>query len=96
MASDECRDDTSTGSSPQRPVTLTFCILTIRVEVFLGHSFRQLIFAVVIVMILLAQLQAQNPRGSLRGAVQDATGARVAGAKIVLRIERFVVGAGRR
>ena len=51
----------------------------------MNHSFRQLIFAIVIAMISLAQLQAQNPRGSLRGAVQDATGARVAGAKIVLR-----------
>src|SRR5271168_5273096 len=30
-------------------------------------------------------LQAQNPRGSLRGTVQDATGARVPSAKIVLR-----------
>jgi hypothetical protein len=30
-------------------------------------------------------LRAQNPRGSLRGTVQDATGARVASAKIVLQ-----------
>jgi hypothetical protein len=30
-------------------------------------------------------LQAQNPRGSLRGTVQDATGARIASAKIVMQ-----------
>jgi hypothetical protein len=30
-------------------------------------------------------LQAQNPRGSLRGTVEDATGARVASAKVVLQ-----------
>jgi len=36
--------------------------------------------------VLLASLaQAQNPRGSLRGTVQDATGARVAAAKIVVQ-----------
>ncbi len=35
-------------------------------------------------MALLVPLHAQNPRGSLRGAVQDATGARVPGAKIVV------------
>src|ERR1700726_267827 len=29
-------------------------------------------------------LQAQNPRGALRGAVQDATGGRIPGAKIVV------------
>ena len=30
-------------------------------------------------------LQAQNPRGTLRGEVQDATGGRIAGAKVVAR-----------
>ena len=30
-------------------------------------------------------LQAQNPRGSLRGTVQDATGARIPSAKIVVQ-----------
>ena len=35
--------------------------------------------------VLAITLQAQNPRGSLRGTVQDATGARVASAKIVLQ-----------
>ena len=35
--------------------------------------------------VLLAALQAQNPRGSLRGTVQDATGARIPSAKIVVR-----------
>jgi len=37
------------------------------------------------VFLLAFALQAQNPRGSLRGTVQDATGARVASAKIVLQ-----------
>jgi hypothetical protein len=37
------------------------------------------------VAVLATVLQAQNPRGSLRGTVQDATGARVASAKIVLQ-----------
>jgi len=35
--------------------------------------------------VLTAFLQAQNPRGSLRGAVQDATGARIPAAKIVVQ-----------
>ena len=35
--------------------------------------------------VLATVLQAQNPRGSLRGTVQDATGARVSSAKIVVR-----------
>jgi len=35
--------------------------------------------------LLAAILQAQNPRGSLRGTVQDATGARIPSAKIVVR-----------
>jgi len=46
--------------------------------------FKQKILALVSVLFLLATLQAQNPRGSLRGAVQDATGARIPSAKIVL------------
>jgi len=37
-------------------------------------------------ILLTATLQAQNPRGSLRGTVQDATGARVSSAKIVAQL----------
>ncbi len=40
------------------------------------------ILLVVLVLVLLAPMKAQNPRGSLRGAVQDATGARISSAKI--------------
>jgi len=42
------------------------------------------ILALFWVILLLGQLVAQTPRGSLRGAVQDGTGARVPGAKIVV------------
>jgi len=41
--------------------------------------------AAVAAMLLAILAQAQNPRGSLRGTVQDATGARVASAKIVVQ-----------
>ena len=40
-------------------------------------------FALLSSLLLLSQLQAQSPRGSLRGSVQDGTGARVAHATIV-------------
>ncbi|MGB0031226.1 MAG: carboxypeptidase regulatory-like domain-containing protein [Candidatus Sulfotelmatobacter sp.] len=44
---------------------------------------RQTAFALTLFVILLtANLHAQNPRGSLRGTVQDASGARIASAKI--------------
>jgi hypothetical protein len=44
-------------------------------------------FALTLIAILFtASLQAQNSRGSLRGTVQDATGARVASAKIVAQL----------
>jgi hypothetical protein len=42
--------------------------------------------ALLFAIVLAATLQAQNPRGSLRGAVQDATGARIASAKIVAQL----------
>ena len=45
---------------------------------------RKSFLVVVSVAVLLACLQAQNPRGSLRGTVQDSTGARVASAKVAL------------
>ena len=48
---------------------------------------RQFAFALTLSAILFAgNLHAQNPRGSLRGTVQDATGARVASAKIVAQL----------
>ncbi|MGD0570570.1 MAG: TonB-dependent receptor [Candidatus Sulfotelmatobacter sp.] len=48
---------------------------------------RQTAFALTLFAILLsATLQAQNSRGSLRGTVQDATGARIASAKIVAQL----------
>jgi hypothetical protein len=37
-------------------------------------------------ILLTAALHAQNPRGSLRGTVQDATGARISSAKIVVHL----------
>src|SRR5271168_4911357 len=48
---------------------------------------RQTRFALTLFVILLtATLHAQNPRGSLRGTVQDATGARIAAARIVAQL----------
>jgi len=45
-------------------------------------------FALALLTLLLsAALHAQNPRGSLRGTVQDSTGARVPSAKIVAQLE---------
>ena len=41
---------------------------------------------VLFVILLTAPLHAQNPRGSLRGTVQDATGARISSAKIVAQL----------
>jgi Carboxypeptidase regulatory-like domain len=46
---------------------------------------RKSLLVVVSAAVLATVLQAQNPRGSLRGTVQDATGARVASARIVLQ-----------
>jgi hypothetical protein len=37
-------------------------------------------------LLLTATLHAQNPRGSLRGTVQDVTGARIPSARIVMRL----------
>src|SRR5271155_1094572 len=48
---------------------------------------RHTAFALTLYAILLTvNLQAQNARGSLRGTVQDATGARVTSAKIVAQL----------
>src|SRR3984957_8953647 len=49
------------------------------------HLLRNLFQIAVSIALLSTVLQAQNPRGSLRGTVQDATGARVASAQIVLQ-----------
>jgi len=49
---------------------------------------RRIFFSfITVVIILLSQVPAQNPRGSLRGAVQDASGARIPAAKIVVESE---------
>jgi len=42
-----------------------------------------LALTLILIALLAAALQAQNPRGSLRGKVQDSTGARIPSAKIV-------------
>jgi hypothetical protein len=47
--------------------------------------FRKAALAVASVLIVVTGLLAQNPRGSLRGAVQDPTGARIPKAKIVVQ-----------
>ncbi len=47
--------------------------------------FRKTILPLISVLALCASLFAQNPRGALRGAVVDATGARIASAKIVVQ-----------
>ncbi len=47
--------------------------------------FRKGIFWLVPLMVVPALLLAQSPRGSLRGAVQDATGARIPSAQIVVQ-----------
>jgi hypothetical protein len=47
--------------------------------------FRKSVLVLLSAAILVTALQAQNPRGSLRGTVQDATGARIASAKIVMQ-----------
>ncbi|HKH98230.1 MAG TPA: carboxypeptidase regulatory-like domain-containing protein [Candidatus Sulfotelmatobacter sp.] len=46
---------------------------------------KHISFNLTIIVVLALALQAQNPRGSLRGAVQDSTGARIPAAKIALR-----------
>ncbi len=46
--------------------------------------FRKSLFVVFSTAVLANVLQAQNPRGALRGTVQDATGGRIPGAKIVV------------
>jgi hypothetical protein len=50
-----------------------------------GATIARVLLAAVGAVLLASVVQAQNPRGSLRGTVQDATGARVASAKIVVQ-----------
>jgi hypothetical protein len=50
-----------------------------------GAMIARVLLAAVGAVLLASVVQAQNPRGSLRGTVQDATGARVASAKIVVQ-----------
>jgi hypothetical protein len=47
---------------------------------------KKAVFAIVFTGAFLATMKAQNPRGSLRGTVQDATGARISTAKIVAQL----------
>lgn len=47
---------------------------------------RVLTFVLIVGAILLAPLQAQNPRGSLRGTVQDSTGGRIPSAHIAVQL----------
>ena len=50
-------------------------------------SSRRITFALLLFALpLAATLHAQNPRGSLRGTVQDVTGARISSAKILAQL----------
>jgi hypothetical protein len=50
-------------------------------------NFRKIAFALTLSALFLAPgAHAQNPRGSLRGTVQDATGARISSAKVVAQL----------
>ena len=50
-----------------------------------GAMIARVLLAAAGAVLLASGVQAQNPRGSLRGTVQDATGARVASARIVVQ-----------
>jgi hypothetical protein len=50
------------------------------------RSPRQIVFALTSFILLTSTLHAQNPRGSLRGTVQDVTGARIPSARIVAQL----------
>jgi hypothetical protein len=52
-----------------------------------NHSRHATLVGTVCVIFMAVALYAQNPRGSLRGTVQDASGARVTTAKITLQLE---------
>jgi hypothetical protein len=48
-----------------------------------------ILLSIILITAMLSPLHSQNPRGSLRGTVQDATGARVPSAKIELQASDF-------
>jgi len=50
-----------------------------------NHMNNSILPAIILITTLLSPLSAQNPRGSLRGTVQDATGARIPSSKIELQ-----------
>ena len=52
---------------------------------------RKTKFTLTLFAILASTLHAQNPRGSLRGTVQDVTGARIPSAKVVAQLSRSSV-----
>jgi hypothetical protein len=58
-------------------------IPAIRISKARNVLFKKAALPVVVTLVLAATVLAQNPRGSLRGTVQDATGARIPKAKIV-------------
>ncbi|MFZ0136445.1 MAG: carboxypeptidase regulatory-like domain-containing protein [Candidatus Sulfotelmatobacter sp.] len=51
-----------------------------------ANSRRSAIILILSAIFLTANLYAQNPRGSLRGTVQDVSGARIASAKIIAQL----------
>ena len=59
-----------------------------------ANSRRSAFILILAAIFLTANLCAQNPRGSLRGTVQDATGARIASAKIVAQLSGSSVQRG--
>jgi Carboxypeptidase regulatory-like domain len=50
------------------------------------RDLRQVAFCIFLLALFTVTLSAQNPRGSLRGTVQDASGARVSSAKIIAHL----------
>ncbi len=60
-------------------------IPAIRISKARNVLFKKAALAVVVTLALALTALAQNPRGSLRGTVQDATGARIPAAKIVVQ-----------
>src|SRR5271155_4310876 len=50
------------------------------------HSCQTVFTLSLFTLLFTANLHAQNPRGSLRGTIEDATGARVASAKVVAQL----------
>ena len=61
--------------------------MSLRFEVirWILPTFSTLMFAIMLVCLRLEVASAQNPRGSLRGEVQDTTGGRIASAKVAVK-----------